>query len=105
MCPYCKAVKEQDRDHIWNATTARSKLKWRLNFITSTRKRYDDMKMREMLRMILTNGSQAWFTETALQRDTYPHTFRQLLQEQTDIGWRQLLFNVHILDECQQLQN
>jgi hypothetical protein len=68
-----------------------SKLKWRLNFITYFRKRCGGMKTPEMLTTILTDGIQAWFTETTLQPNTYPHAFRQLLlQEQSDIGWQQI---------------
>jgi hypothetical protein len=39
------------------------------------------MKTREMLTTILTDGIQAWFTKAPLQPNTYPHAFRQLIQE------------------------
>jgi 5-methylcytosine-specific restriction endonuclease McrA len=64
ICPYCKTV-EEDRDHIMKFDHS-SKLKWRLNFITSIRKRCDKMKTREMLTTILTNRIQAWFTDMTL---------------------------------------
>jgi hypothetical protein len=66
-----------------------SKLSWRLKFITSIRKRCNDMKTREMLTPILTEGIQTWFTEATLQPGTYPHAFQQLIQEHNDISWRQ----------------
>jgi hypothetical protein len=102
MCPYCKTV-EEDRDHVMKCDHS-SKRQWRLKCITSIRKRCDDMKTREMLTTILTDGIQAWFTEATLQPVTYPHAFRQLIQEQNDIGWRQL-FNGRISNEWQRLQN
>ena len=65
MCPYCKIV-EEDRDHVMKCDHS-SKRQWRLKCITSIRKRCDDMKTREMLTTILTDGIQAWFTEATLQ--------------------------------------
>jgi hypothetical protein len=59
---------------------------------------------REMLTTILTGGIQAWLTEATLQPGTYPHVFRQLIQEQNDIGWRQF-FNGRISNKWQRLQN
>jgi polyphosphate kinase len=78
MCrPYCKTI-EEDRDHVMKCDHS-SNLKWRLNLITSIRKRYDEVKTREMLRTILADGIQAWFTDATLQPDTYPQAFCQLL--------------------------
>ncbi len=62
------------------------------------------MKTREMLTTVLTDGIQAWLTNTTLQPQNYPHTFRQLLQEQNGIGWRQV-FNGRLSNEWQRLQN
>jgi hypothetical protein len=81
-----------------------SKRNWRLKCITSIRKRCGDMKTREMLTTILTDGIQAWFTEATLQPRTYPSAFRQLIQDQNDTGWRQI-FNGRISNEWQRLQN
>jgi hypothetical protein len=57
-----------------------------------------------MLTRKLTDGIPAWFTEATLQPGNYPRTFRQLIQEQNDIGWRQL-FNGRISNKWQGLQN
>jgi hypothetical protein len=100
MCPYCKTVNE-DQDHVMKCDHI-SKLNWCINFITSIPKRCNDMKTREMvLTTILTDGIQAcWFTKTTLQPDTFPRALQQLLQEQNDIGWRQL-FNGPISNKRQ----
>jgi hypothetical protein len=70
MCPYCKTV-EEDQDLVMKCDHS-SKLNWRLKCITSIRKQCSDMKMREMLTTILTDGIQAWYTEATLQPGTYP---------------------------------
>jgi hypothetical protein len=77
-----------------------SKWQWCLKCITSIRKRCGNMKTREMLTTILTDGIQVWFTEATLQPGNYPHAFRQLIQEQNDIRWRQL-FNGRISNDWQ----
>jgi hypothetical protein len=49
------------------------------------------MKTREMPTTILTDGVQAWFNDTPLDQEKYPHIFsHQLIQDQNTIGLRQL---------------
>jgi hypothetical protein len=49
-----------------------------------------EMKTREMLTTILTDGITLWFNDNLLQPADYPTPFHQLLHQQNNIGWRQL---------------
>jgi hypothetical protein len=57
-----------------------------------------------MLITILTDGIQAYFTDTSMQPENCPPTFHKLIKDQTAIGGRQL-FHGGFATEWQRLQN
>ncbi len=102
VCPICKA-EDEDRDHVMRcADTTKAKL--RQHFISSVQKRCTEMKTREMLTTILTDGLTQWFNDKELAPTDYPPLFRLLIQQQNELGWRQL-FNGRFVSEWQRLQN
>jgi hypothetical protein len=54
--------------------------------------------------MILLTALEAWFTNTPADFSQYPTQYSHLIQQQMQIGWRQL-FNGHLSTEWSQLQD
>jgi hypothetical protein len=54
--------------------------------------------------MILLTALEAWFTNTPADFSKYPTQYSHLIQQQTQIGWRQL-FNGRLSMEWSQLQD
>jgi hypothetical protein len=54
--------------------------------------------------MILLTALEAWFTDTPANFSTYPPQYSHLIQQQMQIGWRQL-FNGRLSTEWSRLQD
>jgi hypothetical protein len=98
LCPICKA-EDEDRDHVMQCADT-TKAKWQHQLIGSIQKRCAEMKAREMLTTILMDGITQWFNNKLLQPAECPAPFHRLIQQQSNVGWRQL-FHGHFASKWQ----
>ena len=101
-CPCCPCTAET-RDHIL-CCPHDSRIQWRKQCIKALRKVCDHSDTRPYLTEILLDGLSAWFNGTTLDSELYPTQYHRLLQQQNDLGWRQL-FNGRLSQEWATLQD
>ena len=53
---------------------------------------------------ILIDGLDSWFREVPLEDNAYPPSYRPLIRQQNEIGWRHL-FNGHVSTQWRILQD
>ena len=87
-CPYCWAEKE-NRDHILRCPSAERK-NHQEDLVKNLNKALHLYHTDPQLHKILTEGLQAWFHCTTLQFTDYPEKYQRLIQQQNQLGWRQL---------------
>ena len=83
-CPTCHAEHESD-DHLLQCPSL-SRKAWRKDFRTSTRKSVESF-LDPVLLDILIDGIESYFQAVPMDSTQYPPTYRQLVDQQSSIGW------------------
>jgi len=102
-CPCCAWMSE-DRDHIIRCPHV-TRAEWRAKCVQSIRKTCDYIDTRPMLMDILLDGMSNWFDGgDVLEPNLYPPQYHRLINQQNNVGWRQL-FSGRMSREWSRLQD
>ena len=103
--PNCPSWVEpiEDRDHIIRCPHNAQKM-WRSTFLTKLWEQCESIATRPQLQDILLSGLHTWFNQRSLTTKNYPGRYRKLIEDQNNIGWRQMC-NRHLTSEWEALQN
>ena len=89
-CPFCLSLPET-RDHMVRCQHAVCQ-KWRGDLLCMLCQRCDKLNTNPVLLDLLIHGLDSWLRNQPSPRPReYPAAYRSLIQEQSDLGWQQLL--------------
>jgi hypothetical protein len=77
---------------------------WRQKFLISLRITCDKLHTRPNLQLLLLSATEAWLNDNPADFSIYSSLYSNLIQQQTQIGWRQL-FNGRISTKWSRLQD
>lgn len=84
-CPLCKSP-DEDFHHVLQCPH-RSRVKWRNDLLVALTTKCRAIKTDPTLQEILLDGLSSWLQLQPFSPDEYPEEYRQLLTEQSLIGW------------------
>ena len=106
-CPSCSCLKE-DRDHTILKCRSTGRVTWRINFMDSIAEFCRTTQTDSELQTLLRTSLEMWFsdfeTEPLLQTHQFSPRLHRLIQQQNQIGWRQM-FNGRFGSEWSKVQN
>ena len=101
-CHLCKTENE-DLTHLLRCNHPERK-PWQHKLFTALRASCERLNTRSYLVDILIDGLASWFNVNTIDKAAYPATFHHLIDEQTQLGWRQL-FQGRMSSEWARLQD
>jgi hypothetical protein len=105
LSPSCHLCKDdiEDLSHLLRCSHPDRK-PWRHRLYKALRATCERLLTRPYLVDILVNGLDAWFSGIDLDKTKYPNAYHRLIEEQTNLGWRQL-FQGRFTNEWTRLQD
>jgi hypothetical protein len=101
-CFLCKSEVE-DLTHLLRCTHPDRK-PWQHRLFTALRATCERQNTRSYLVDILIEGLSSWLSSTTIDKASFPSTFHPLIDEQSQLGWRQL-FQGRLSNEWARLQD